>query len=87
MRDGESEARCNAGTCVAPGPPSSHPSQLFTVRLWPEELGDGQVEWRGQVRHVTSGQSRCFRQWPALVAALQDMLAACQEEPGSADET
>ena len=24
-------------------------SHLFTVRLWSEDLGDDQVEWRGQV--------------------------------------
>jgi hypothetical protein len=51
------------------------------VRLWPEELGNGQVEWRGSVQHVTSGQQRYFREWPALVAAVQEMLAAHEEEP------
>jgi hypothetical protein len=23
-------------------------SQLFTVRLWAEDLGDGRIEWRGR---------------------------------------
>lgn len=65
---------CNALRCVAPRRTSSHSSQLFTVRLWPEELGDGLVEWRGRVQHVTSGQWRYFREWPALVAFLEEVL-------------
>jgi hypothetical protein len=71
--------------CVAPETGSGHPpSQLFTVRLWPEELGNGQVEWRGSVQHVTSGQRRYFREWPALVAAIQAMLAGCEGNAQSA---
>jgi hypothetical protein len=39
-----------------------HPqhSQLFTLRLWKEELGDGQVEVRCQAQHVLSGETRSF---------------------------
>ena len=45
-------------------------SHLFTVRLWREELGNGQTEWRGKVQHVTSGEVRYFRDWPTLIAFL-----------------
>ena len=66
---------CSARKCVAPEPePGPRPSQFFTLRLWPEEMGDGTVEWRGQVQHVISGRQRTFREWPALVAAVQEML-------------
>jgi hypothetical protein len=51
-----------------------HDSHLFTVRLWAEELGDGQIEWRGKLQHVTSGEARYFRDWPVLIALLQAML-------------
>jgi len=51
-----------------------HDSHLFTVRLWAEDLGDGQIEWRGKLQHVTSGQARYFRDWPVLIALLQKML-------------
>ena len=51
-----------------------HDSHLFTVRLWAEDLGDGQIEWRGKLQHVTSGQARYFRDWPVLIALLQAML-------------
>lgn len=51
-----------------------HRSELFMVRLWPEEIDGGQVEWRGKVRHVTSGAFGYFRDWSTLVALLQEML-------------
>jgi hypothetical protein len=49
-------------------------THLFTVRVWLEELGEGQTEWRGEVQHVISGETRYFRDWPALVAVMQAML-------------
>ena len=54
-------------------------SHLFTVRLWVEELGNGQTEWRGQVQHVMSGEKRYFRDWSILIAFL---LAKLQELEG-----
>jgi len=45
-------------------------SHLFTVRLWREDLGDDQVEWRGQVTHVLSGEACWFREWTELEAHL-----------------
>jgi len=58
--------------------PDPH-SQLFTVRLWLEALGDGQVEWRGNVQHVMSGELRYFRDWPTLI----EFLIAMQSDRGS----
>jgi hypothetical protein len=52
---------------------SSH-SELFTVRIWREDLGEGRVEWRGYVEHVTSGLRRYFRDWAALSTLIQEML-------------
>ena len=52
-------------------PPHSH---LFTVRLWVEELGEGETEWRGQVQHVVSGEKHYFRDWPILLAFLRAKL-------------
>ena len=51
-----------------------HISQLFIVRLWVEDLGDGRWEWRGQVQHVTSGETHYFREWTTLIAWLLAML-------------
>jgi len=49
-------------------------SQLFTVRLWREDLGDGRIEWRGKVQSVTTGEAHYFRDWPVLIARIQEML-------------
>ncbi len=49
-------------------------TQLFAVRVWLEDLGQGQSEWRGEVHHVISGEIRYFRNWPALLALLEAML-------------
>lgn len=45
-------------------------SELFTIRLWMEELGEG-VDYRGQVKHVVSGATRHFREWADLEAFLK----------------
>lgn len=50
-------------------------SHLFTIRMWQEELGEGRSEWRGKVQHVQSGEVWYFRQWSALVASLEKVLA------------
>jgi hypothetical protein len=57
---------------------SQRSSDLFTIRLWQEDLGDGQMEWRGKVQHVTSGEARYFRDWPTLIAFLLTLLSAPQ---------
>lgn len=59
----------------------NHDSQFFTVRVWQEELGNGQTEWRGKVQHVQSGEVRYFREWSTLVAALLKMLSEHDTDP------
>ncbi len=49
-------------------------AQLFTLRMWREDLGEGRSEWRGKVQHVTSGEARYFRDWPGLIDCLQEIL-------------
>jgi hypothetical protein len=49
-------------------------AHLFTVRLWLEDLGEGQTEWRGEVHEVVSGERRYFRDWATLVTFFQAML-------------
>jgi hypothetical protein len=56
-------------------------SHLFIVRLWREDLGEGQLEWRGKVQHVLSGEVRYFRDWPTLTALLLAMLADSETNP------
>ncbi|MDQ2713871.1 MAG: hypothetical protein M3Z08_03085 [Chloroflexota bacterium] len=59
-------------------------SHLFTVRVWEEEVGKGQVEWRGKVQLVSSGEVRYFREWTALAPLLATMLV--ESQPGPARE-
>jgi hypothetical protein len=72
--------------------PLNHPStgdatgtraQLFTVRLWAEDIGDA-TEYRGQVRDVVSGAYRGFRHWSELTefmeARVNDHLSAKHTE-------
>lgn len=56
--------------------PDPLPSHLFVVRLWTEGAGDDKAGWRGQVRHVLSGETRYFRDWPTLVNHMREMLPA-----------
>ena len=56
------------------------PSQLFTVRIWPEIVATGVVVWRGKVQHVPNGAWRYFQEWQALTAFLQTQIEALATE-------
>lgn len=53
---------------------NTHP-QLFLLRVWSEDLGQGRCEWRGRVQHIGSGEVRYFRDWLLLIACLQEMVS------------
>jgi hypothetical protein len=56
--------------------PDQYPrSHLFTVRVWQEEVGHDQTEWRGKVHLITTGNVRYFRGWEALAPLLLTMLS------------
>jgi hypothetical protein len=50
-------------------------SQLFTLRVWQADSGESQMEWRGKLQHVVSGQTQYFRDWPTLILHLGEMLS------------
>ena len=50
--------------------PIGSSSQLFTIRLWIEQVDERQQEYRGQAKHVVSGASCNFREWSDLEAFL-----------------
>jgi hypothetical protein len=50
-----------------------HPQQ-FLLRVWCEDLGEGQLEWRGRIQHLGRGDVRYFRDWPPLLVCLQEMV-------------
>jgi hypothetical protein len=63
---------------------TAHRSHLFTVRLWAEELGNGQIEWRGQIQHVLSSQMRYFRNGATLVDLVLAILPGLEGNEASA---
>jgi hypothetical protein len=61
------------------------PLSRFSLQIWPEDLGDGEIEWRGKVQHVTSGDARYFRDWATLLTFLEGSLGAagsCEAHAG-----
>jgi hypothetical protein len=54
---------------------TSHAAQNFTLRIWREELGNGQSERRGQIRQVGNGEVRYFRDWQTMVSCIEELLA------------
>jgi hypothetical protein len=67
-------------------------TRLFTLRMWQEETGDGQLEWRGKVQALPEGEAYYFRDWPGLIAHVEAMLdagraAMTDPEPYNGGET
>ena len=62
---------------------SQHDSELFTLRFWVEKLEDDRFEWRGQLRHISSGHVEYFRKWvelvPLILSALRRSGTSSQE--------
>jgi hypothetical protein len=70
---------CNPNT-DADTDQASLTSHLFLVRLWLEDLGADQQEWRGRVQHILSGQVRYFREWAVLETILRNMVSMVVSE-------
>jgi hypothetical protein len=49
-------------------------TQLFTLHLWLEDMGNGRCEIRGQVKHILTGETIHFREWSPFLAFLQQKL-------------
>ena len=50
------------------------PLHLFMLRLWREELGDDEREWRGELTCLRNGEVRYFRDERTLQTTLWHML-------------
>jgi hypothetical protein len=64
---------------------SSQCSHLFMLRLWLEDLGNGQTDWRGKVQHVNSGEARYFRDWSTLEAFMEGQMHQVTPKGNTAD--
>jgi hypothetical protein len=64
-----------------------HPgAHLFTVRVWQEELGGGQVEWRGRAQDIGTGAAAYFRDWPGLIRVLTRLVESTETPAVGADD-
>jgi len=60
-------------------------SNLFTLRVWLEQVDDGREEWRGRVQHVVSGETIFFRDWDTLLAFLRGEVRLSQDAMSSTE--
>jgi hypothetical protein len=58
-------------------PPRTH---LFVLRLWLEDLGGGQQEWRGHIQHVRNREMQYFRDLKLLLEFVQAQLQNAQDD-------
>ena len=56
-------------------------SHLFMLRMWDEELAQGEVERRIRVQHVLSGETHYFRDWQKVVDYLHKALPERSQLP------
>ncbi len=55
--------------------PSPNPQHHFLLNVWREEVRPDQVEWRGKLQHLPSGEALYFRDWPRLIERLEALLS------------
>ncbi|MCP4421270.1 MAG: hypothetical protein GY805_32055 [Chloroflexi bacterium] len=51
-------------------------SQMFTLRVWVEDVGDGRIEYRGTIKHILTGETHHFRDWAALTQLIKASMTA-----------
>ncbi len=56
-------------------------SYQFIVRLWTEDLGGGELEWRGKAQNIATGEFAYFRGFSGLADAIQKILEQPHTEP------
>lgn len=55
-------------------------STLFVLRMWSEDLGCNQCEWRGELTNLHSRETRYFRDTHTLQTKLWRMVVQGLEE-------
>ena len=46
-------------------------AQMFTLRVWVEDVGNGRTEIRGALKHLLTGETHHFREWSTLIRHLE----------------
>ena len=52
----------------------SPPTVILTLRLWHEQVGHDQSEWRGEIKNLSTGEMRYFRRWDEIAALARRMI-------------
>lgn len=55
-------------------------SQLFTLRVWVEDVGNGRSEIRGVLKHVLTEEIYYFRDWNTLSQLIETLIVPQQEQ-------
>jgi hypothetical protein len=53
---------------------------LFIVRVWQEDVDEGRREWRGKAQRVGNGEACYFRDWPTLIAFLEQARSRVEND-------
>ncbi len=54
-------------------------SQMFTLRVWMEDVGNGRTEYRGTLKHILSGETHHFRNWLTLTQLIETSMTTVQK--------
>ena len=54
-------------------------SQLFTLRVWVEDVGNGRSEIRGILKHVLTGEIYHFRNGNTLSQLIESLTISAQD--------
>ena len=49
-------------------------TQMFTLRIWVTNQKDADIEWRGRIQHVQSGDVQHCHNWGAFIAYVEEIL-------------
>ncbi|KAA3658169.1 MAG: hypothetical protein DWQ04_25920 [Chloroflexi bacterium] len=50
-------------------------SQMFTLRVWVEDVGNSRIEYRSTLKHILSGETYHSRDWTTLIHHLETAFA------------
>lgn len=64
----------------------THRPQLFVLRVWLHELGDGNQEWRGEIEYAVSREKRYFREWSVLLDFVQSSCEQALRQAAKQDD-
>ncbi len=62
-------------------------SQMFTLRVWVEDVGNAcaepsrssRIEYRGTLKHILSGETHHFRDWATLTQLIEKFMTTAQK--------